>query len=111
MSLVDSYVGIGADYLNFLPSFYLSDPDSFSKETRMSQMGFLKAAKIAVKSSYRNKFIRSIFKYELGCKIHSNNPMRIDPKEKYIPISNAFDDDKIRYAYAILVPKLSDSNL
>ncbi len=58
--------------------------------------------KLCCKASYFTKIKWAIHKYHLACQIHSNEIVDLNPREGHIQIS-PYDDDKIRYAYCIVI--------
>jgi len=103
IGLVDGHVPHNSDYLDFLPSFYNRDPYLFNRRATIARIGVLEAAVVATKASFRKHLISAVHKYELACRTHSNDAMQLGPFEEHSPLAESFDDDKIRYAYAILI--------
>jgi hypothetical protein len=62
-----------------------------------------KAVQIALKASFSLTMQNAIYKYKIGCSIHSNSPLRLGSQEEHITHEEYFIDDQIRYANAIVV--------
>jgi hypothetical protein len=90
------------DFDIFLPS-YKSHETTLSHRPRLSTGGLFKSAFIAAMASFHLNLQRAILKYKLACGIHSNAMMQLDPNNKYTRVDEAFDDDKLRFGYTILI--------
>jgi len=57
---------------------------------------------LACRLSYRKKYQYAIYKYYLGCYLHSNVPKHLNPYENYNLKLPKFEDDQIRMGLAIV---------
>lgn len=90
------------DFDNFLPSNKRHEIP-LPHRPRLSTDGLFESALIATKASFRLNLQRAIFKYKLACDIHSNEMMQFDPNNEHTRVDEAFDDDKLRFGYTILI--------
>jgi hypothetical protein len=75
-------------------------PNTFTGNTFSSCSGIPSAIKIASKASYKKKNSLALLKYQLGCELHSNNPMDLYPE--YFKLSKN-PADHLRIAYAVIL--------
>lgn len=61
------------------------------------------ACMIACKSSFKNSYSYALFKYKLGCSLHSDAIIDLDPIHSPYYKSSPFVDDKIRMGQAIIL--------
>jgi len=61
------------------------------------------ACMIACKVSFKKSYSYALFKYKLGCSLHSNDIVDLDPMHSPYYKSSPFVDDKIRMGQAIIL--------
>jgi hypothetical protein len=104
--LIDSYMFINdkiPEIKPFLNNKEENDEIEFYKNGMKDfcRPGILLACMIACKASFRRKYYYALFKYQLGCSLHSNAIVDLDPYHSPYYKLSPFIDDKIRMGNVI----------
>jgi len=102
--LIDSYIFM----IDEIPVVTPILGNEKNKENFSTTYGFKRpdiplACMIACKASFKKTYSYSIFKYKLGCSLHSNATVDLDPIHSPYYKSSPFVDDKIRMGQAIIL--------